>query len=323
MFPFDALSVVIAVAGCICASYADLKAGKVPNRIPWSMLVLSAGLAAFRHLSGEDFLGLYALNLILGFIIAIALWQIRAWSGGDAKVFWAVCALIPVHPGSGAYYSGYSFGMTVLFNLAMLLILKSYISALMLHIREKKTSELAKLVLRPLIYAFTSFMFSSAAANVSGIPEIAYSSLLIVFLLSYAERTYPKAFLPACALLLGAGYVFSGKIDLCGQKALISASFLASAYAASMKVPSSRLIPVSEARSGMSLSSDVKNERGDVIMRPRPWGLTDADMAALRGREKEFGGKISVGISFPLMPFMLAALLLSLYVDLFWLMFGR
>ncbi len=95
------LPVIIALG--IITSYQDIKIGKIKNR--WILYSLLFALIANMILIISSQIGwLDIRNLMINFGIAIivsfALWNINFWSAGDAKLFIAYSALIPV-----AYYA--------------------------------------------------------------------------------------------------------------------------------------------------------------------------------------------------------------------------
>mgnify|MGYP006279430201 CR=1 FL=1 len=87
-----------------CTSFLDIRENKIRNKyviagILAGILIHAAIvlLALFKgeHISLEYF-SAYGLNILLSFIIAVALWEFGMWSAGDAKLFIAYVFLVPM-----------------------------------------------------------------------------------------------------------------------------------------------------------------------------------------------------------------------------------
>lgn len=359
----ELFSVVVAVLGCLAGAVSDIRSGKVPNRLTGSMFALSLVLFFIRFFSGESGLPLiYAVNFFGGFLIGFVFWYMRAWSGGDAKMFWALCALMPAYPlplaglylGALPPYSGWFFCLSVLLDLALLLLLRFYIEAACKFFKEKRLKDLLGLSARPFLYLASSFLFASALAHLAGIPSLSYASLPLVLLLSLVERRSFKLFFSACVILSALGI---GLLDLHepaslakllpGQKTPAALAFLLSAYAVGSRVPLSRLIEIDDLRPGMALAEEIRFSDGKIVRRdadtslwgfvtrellarwdgnyvarPSPAGLSGEDIANLKKNDEGLYGLVKVGRSFKLMPYMFAALLASFFADFFRLIFG-
>jgi hypothetical protein len=135
-FFFDVASVSVALSGCILAVYFDLSKGRVPNKLTGLMLFISLLLSAARIMAGDaGFLLHYVAAICFGFLAGYFFWIIKAWSGGDSKMFWSVSALIPVYPEGlrtlfCSYVSTYStelFALTFLLNLVVVLVFRAAI----------------------------------------------------------------------------------------------------------------------------------------------------------------------------------------------------
>ena len=149
LFFFDVASVSVALAGCIIAAYFDLGKGRVPNKLTGLMLFISLLLAAGRIMSGDTAYMLhYVAAISFGFLAGYFFWIIKAWSGGDAKMFWAISALIPVYPAGlnilfHPYIPGYAnelFGITFLLNLLVVLVFRAAVKHLYHFMVKKKTT---------------------------------------------------------------------------------------------------------------------------------------------------------------------------------------
>lgn len=163
---FDIASVSLALAGCLIASYFDLKKGRVPNRLTGLLLASSVVLAADRIILGDTvYLANYFAGFAFGFLVGYLFWAIKAWSGGDAKMFWMLCALVPVYPDfmKGLFsevlppWAKTLFGLTILLNLLVLLVFR--VAVWRLHyFTTKKKHEKERIVLMP--YFAVAFIIS-------------------------------------------------------------------------------------------------------------------------------------------------------------------
>jgi hypothetical protein len=361
MYPFDNVALVVALIGCFLGLRSDLSCGKIPNRLTCAMLILSAAIAVMRIISGDSgFLALYLQNFVLGFLTGIVFWYIRAWSGGDAKMFWALCSLLPAYSQvlTGLptlplpWYSAQFFGATILFNLLILLVLKFFLAAVYLFFRQGRMRELLRIISSPFMYLLSSMLLGAGISRLTGIPILSYLSIPLILILSMVEKTKYLYFLALWLVFMAAGAFLSNVFDLqscitllATQKTLFAFAFLLSAYAVGSRIPFTRKISIKDLRKGMSLSEEIRMENGqilreevntslwntfvtwltdrtkhDYVARPRPIGLTEYDLGNIRKYENELGGFVEINTSFILMPFILTALILSLFGDFLWMM---
>ncbi|MFZ2455791.1 MAG: hypothetical protein WAX07_04890 [Candidatus Altiarchaeia archaeon] len=360
MYPlYDYAAVVVALAGCFIGLRSDQSTGKIPNKLTGSMLFVSAVLAFLRITSGDaSFLMLYLQNYILGFLTGIAFWYIRAWSGGDAKIFWALCSLLPAYPAALEqyiflpipWYSHQFFGLSILFNLLILLLIRFFLAAVYLFLLHGRAKELLRTITSPVIYLLASTLMGIGISRATGIAAASYLSIVFIYALSVAEQSSYKYFIVLWTVLIAAGifladiYSMSAFLSLLyEQKSLFIFAFLLSAYAAGSRIPFTRKVAIKDLRPGMSLGEEIyledgalkreevstsawnafvswarKKKKKEYIVRPRPAGLSEEDLGKLRTYEDKLGGFIDVNTSFILMPFICSALILSLYADLLW-----
>jgi len=358
-FDFAALSV--ALAGCYIGLRSDMGYGKIPNRLTFAMLFMSMVFAAMRINAGDSsFTVLYLSNFIIGFLIGIIFWYIRAWSGGDAKMFWAIMALLPAYPQSLKIlsvfplpgYADYFFGLMILFNLLILLLMKVFIAAVYMLGKQGRTKELTRTGISPFMYLLASTLIGIGISRATGIAAASYLSIFFVFALSVAEQSSYKHFLALWAVMTGAGVILADVFSLqafisllYAQKSLFIFAFLLSAYAVGSRIPITRKVAIKDLRLGMSIGEEIYQECGalkreevstsiwnsfvswvmkkkkhDYVVRPRPAGLSEEDLGKMRLYEYKLGGFVDVNTSFILMPFILGALLLSFIGDFLWLM---
>ena len=362
MYPlYDYAAVTVALAGCFIGLRSDQSSGKIPNKLSFGLLLVSGILAFLRITAGDSsFLGLYLQNFVLGFLTGIVFWYIRAWSGGDAKMFWALCSLLPAYPAvlkAHAFLAlpGYSyqfFGLSILFNLLILLLLRFFLAAVYLFLTQGRAKELLRTILSPFMYLLASTLIGIGISRVTGIAAASYLSIVFVFALSIVEQSSYKYFLALWAVLAAGGILLADVFSipaflslLYAQKALFIFAFLLSAYAVGTRIPLTRKVSIKDLRSGMSLGEEIylesgalkreevstsvwntfvswllKKKKHDYLVRPRPAGLSEEDLGKLRLNADALGGFVEVNMSFILMPFILGALMLSFAGDFLWLM---
>jgi Flp pilus assembly protein protease CpaA len=353
----DILSVLTALAGCFLALRSDLATGKIPNRLTNNMLVASFILMMLRVFSGDSsYVWPYLLNFAAGFVIGFVFWYVQAWSGGDAKIFWAIASLIPVYPPvleeilgmSQPYYSSYVFAITVLFNMGLLLLIRFLFMGIIKFLKEGKIMGAFRLTTSPMIYISSSSLIGTGLAAWAGIPALIYLSWPVIFLLSAVERSSYKKFLVSSALIAVLGFAalsLSSKQDyafgLLSNRQTLGIAFLLSAYAAGSRIPFTNKTAIKDLKKGMSVAEEVYVVNGslvreevnpsllysllsilkpkkDYIVRPAPAGLSEKDIDAIMRHEVDLEGFLRTNQSFLLMPYITAALLLSLYADFLW-----
>lgn len=166
---FDVASVSLALAGCIIASYFDLKTGRVPNRLTGLLLAAAVVLAADRIILGDTvYVANFFAGFAFGFLVGYSFWAVGAWSGGDAKMFWVLCSLVPVYPDfmKGVFnevlppYAKTLFGLTILLNLLVILIFRAAFWRLY-YFTTKRRHERERVILMPyFVVAFIVSLFS-------------------------------------------------------------------------------------------------------------------------------------------------------------------
>ena len=358
---YDYAAIAVALAGCLLGTRCDLSTGKIPNKLTGAMLAASALISFLRVYDGDaSFPSLYLMNFFLGFIIGFGFWLIRAWSGGDAKIFWAICSLLPGYSGVLRQYAflplpGYSehfLGISLLFNLLILLIVRFFLSAVYLYIGKGRIKDLARTISSPIMYILASMLLGIGIARASGIESASYLSIVFVLLLGLAERYSYVLFVSLWAALSLAGLVLSNAsgvsallLLLYGKRQIFLFTFLLSAYTVGSRIPQTRRVALKDLRPGMSISEEIyleggvlkreevspsiwnafvswilKKEKRVYLVRPGPAGLSGKDLARLRLNSDALGGSVQVNRSFILMPFLTGALIISFFGDFLWIM---
>jgi len=113
-------------------AFAQVRFGRISNRILviWvSVSVLLTLLAVLYHWLGGDFLGLrmvqetegvsyllaMGINVVLSFLLGVALWLLGQWAAGDAKMFAALSVGLPLSAYANNYISWFP-SFVLLFN---------------------------------------------------------------------------------------------------------------------------------------------------------------------------------------------------------------
>jgi len=390
------IAISTAVIGCAAASVTDLKTKLIPNKIPFVMLGLSVPLALLRfYFIGQDFVILWILNFTCAFVLAILLWNMRAWAGGDAKMFWAVIALIPVYPETlidtgmnlstilashFSYnispgmtvtpqllppYMSLTFMVTFFLNFGILLLTKFLFAAMFKAVHERKLLVFLRLILTPFLFVFSAVAFAAGLAAAANTGFLVYSAIIVILILSgLGKNNYLYSFILAFILLF-AGLVMCNVSDIESfiaftktRISIIFFVFLISAYSVGKMSERTRNIKIDKLEEGMSLAEKIYLKKGEMIREkgsigmketlklwikkakntgegfkpektneeieivafPAPMGLLNEDIERLKRYKTKLNNKIKIHIGVELMPFMLLALLISLFIgDLMWL----
>jgi len=94
------ITVIIAIAACIYASYSDLKRGIIPNKLTFPLIAIGIVLNGIYAFMIGEFLFILVCVVVTGVIFGLGylFWKMGAWAGGDVKLFTALAALIPFNP---------------------------------------------------------------------------------------------------------------------------------------------------------------------------------------------------------------------------------
>lgn len=391
------IAISAAIIGCAAATITDLRTKIIPNKIPLAMLVLSVPIALLRlYFIGFEFIILWILNFAGAFVIAYLLWNMRAWAGGDAKMFWAVIALIPVYPevlidlgvnlseilaDSFTYsvsqnitvtpqllppYLHLTFIATFFLNFGMILLTKFLFAAMFKAARERKLLVFLRLIVTPLLFVFSAVSFASGLAITSGIQQFIYLSIVFILVLSWIGKNNYLYSFALGIILLSAGLVMCNVTNIDSFAAftktkitIIFFVFLLSAYAVGTRDELIAEVEIDKLKEGMPLAERIylenrkitrksgslgiketlkswikkgknirkaidelkgKTKKARIIAAPAPMGLVSKDIEILKKYKNELDNSVKIHIAVELMPFMLLALLISLFVgDLMWL----
>lgn len=92
----DYILTALGLAGLLAASYTDIKTKEVPDWLNYSLILSGLGLRLIYSFSTFDFsyllYGIY--GFLLFFIIAIAMFYLGQWGGGDSKMIMGLGAIM-------------------------------------------------------------------------------------------------------------------------------------------------------------------------------------------------------------------------------------
>ncbi|MFQ5406231.1 MAG: prepilin peptidase [Candidatus Micrarchaeia archaeon] len=193
VFEFKALFEPVLVALCIAlgvlTSREDLKKGVISNRVVFSFIAFAA-IAHFPLVFEDSFSHAYLFAVFENFLIAllagIVLWELKVFSAGDAKLFAAFAALVPL----SFYQSGFlpffpSFALLVntfvpatVFFMVYLLWKTDYAEKKQVFARSFKAVELIQVFLMALwiswifqaFYAFSPVAFAGGGLGLVALP---------------------------------------------------------------------------------------------------------------------------------------------------------
>jgi len=93
-------AIVVSLLGLLAATYTDLKARIVPNKLNYGLAITGLLIFAIQSILVSDPTPLiYSIfGLIYGFVFGWILWKIGVFAGGDVKLFMGLGALNPLTP---------------------------------------------------------------------------------------------------------------------------------------------------------------------------------------------------------------------------------
>jgi len=216
MIPFVYIAIILSVIGLLAATYTDLKARIVPNKLNYALALAGLIIFGLQSITESSLLPFtYSLiGLCTGFLFAWVLWKMGVFAGGDVKLFMALGALNPFTPAliKSANLTNSSIPLfpITLFIYSLIAFLP-YGLAVVLY-RLNKNREMLKQILKEMkqkiILALHAAIFASAiyALLITLAPTYAWTTLPI--LLVWGLFKDKKIFLTAI------GIIASGVINL-------------------------------------------------------------------------------------------------------------
>lgn len=122
----DAIFLLFAAAYCAAACILDLKNRILPDWLTYGGIAAGLVLAGLNGIvSGNAFIIQYAGMLAIGLALGYLLFRLGVWAGGDAKLFWAFCALLGAAGRTEALLPVVLFAASALLFLAATLLLNA------------------------------------------------------------------------------------------------------------------------------------------------------------------------------------------------------
>jgi len=173
----------------IITSYEDIRFGKIRNIFTYGFfalaIIMNVFMFVFYSIIGVQINYFYFLNLLINILIAIiiafAFWWIKIWSAGDAKLFIAFSALLPL-----TFYSNnpvkYFPSFIILINTFVPLFLLNLIGVFASSFKTIKHIQIKEII--PIILIIFGFSwFSSSILGFFGLPSNYITNIVLIYLL--------------------------------------------------------------------------------------------------------------------------------------------
>lgn len=215
MEPLFSIQVFVAVFGSLLAAVWDMRTGRVPNRLSFSMMALGFILCLLNF--DLSYFLIWSANFGAAFLLAYVLWRFGAWAGGDAKLFWGVVSLVPSYPLSSSF-SSLSSVFNILLWLATLLLIRFSVRSIRVFVRTRDLKKLAYLASKPVLVTLAVVLFISAVSNNFSALSLGSKSFFFIFLFTSYRigRANDKKETIKLTPYISAAFVLSLFFDLVG-----------------------------------------------------------------------------------------------------------
>lgn len=215
MFYAIYIAIIISIAGLIAATYTDLKARIVPNKLNYGLAAAGILLFAAQSIAEASPLPLaYAvIGLSAGFIFGWIMWKAGVFAGGDVKLFMGLGALNAFTPSlinSGPFAQANTpiFPITLfIYSLVAFLPYGLFVLIYRMSTRKKTREEIIK-EMKPAVMLAANASFFAAGAyvvlnylNIGGITAT-IAIIALLFLWGYFGKN--KTIVTIIAVILGA-----------------------------------------------------------------------------------------------------------------------
>lgn len=334
----------------LLTSYEDVKEGKIRNKwiITALIYVLLAYVAivAFFLIKGMAINYRYFLDVGINVVIALAVgfagWWANLWSSGDAKLFLAYSALVPLAMYSN-FYVQYFPSFVLLVNTFIPFF--SYTSAKVLFTSLRRKKELLKDIKLKEIYPLAinliwimwlpKLIFSALGVSLGFFFNFVIILTLMMTLRKFFKKRFFAVSIVLCALRLIFDYSYVMTMQFVQETGLFLVIFIGIIYFIP-KLGSKLFInqvKIGDLKSGMILAESIykigaryekasavakktnKKANTKIIIASSVEGLTIADIKKIQKlrREKKLGfSEIMVQQTLPFAPFMFGGVLLTL-----------
>lgn len=172
----------------IVTSYEDIKFGKIRNK--WIILALIYSIAANIALFSlkyydADYLAKLLINSLLSLAVCFLIWHLNLWTAGDAKLFFAFTALMPIYE-PYSYFFFISFLSNAFIPISIVLFMHILLKT---TAKEKlfyfKKAFSAKAVFKIILFIFGFLWVISSVFGFIGLRSNILLSLFAVFSVHY------------------------------------------------------------------------------------------------------------------------------------------
>lgn len=336
----------------LLTSYEDIKKGKIRNKWIVAALIYAllayVAIIAFFLIKGMAINYTYFLevsvNVIIALVVGFVGWWANLWSSGDAKLFLAYSALVPLTMYSN-FYIQYFPSFVLLINTFVPFFFYASVKTLFISLREKKEffKDIKLKEIYPLAFNLIWVMW---------LPRLIFSALnislgfflnfvIIITLMITLRKLFKKGFfvmsIALCALRLIFDYSYVTSMQFVWETGLFLITFIGIIYF----IPrlASRLfiskVKIGGLKPGMILAESIykkgtkyekataekaekmktKIKKAKMLVGPSVEGLTIEDVKKiqkLRREKKLLFNEIMVQQTLPFAPFMFGGVLLTL-----------
>jgi prepilin signal peptidase PulO-like enzyme (type II secretory pathway) len=185
-------------------SFTDIREGKIRNKHVFPFILLGI----LRMLVLDTYGGRGLVNTGIALAAGFGLWHLNLWSAGDAKLFVALAALVPLNELTMQFNNIYGFpSFMVLVNTFVPMFALMLFRLLFLTPLAMKTMLLRR-VLKPVqvvsvgLALFVFIWLGRVLLNALGLPQVFIVNLLIMFAcIEVIDRVAPKSALPVYVAL--------------------------------------------------------------------------------------------------------------------------
>lgn len=210
------LSAVMLMEIVFC-SVSDVRKGTIPNRvIILGLLGALAGETAYFTFNGSGRLGMFAVWIVLSAMVSLALYSLRIWAGGDAKLYILLSLLIPAEylQKNAAVSTAWVF--VLIFSIAFVYLIGETI-VLLAHREQRYRMSLTGFSIRtvfPYMVAVTTFqvIMQLIFRNWYAENQAAFLVLNVLFVLALGKIPYVKCKIAVivCTIVSICAVVYSG-----------------------------------------------------------------------------------------------------------------
>ncbi|MBN2013751.1 MAG: hypothetical protein JW778_01085 [Candidatus Altiarchaeota archaeon] len=319
-FPF------ILVFGSI-TSYEDIRCGKIRNKyillaFIFAVLMNSLMFSGFieNHSLSQDYYPALLINVIIAFLVSYSLWTFKMWTAGDAKLFSAYAALIPLTTyrlGYVEYFPSFTILGNTFIPLFFLLLLTLPFS-IKEKIQPRKVFDLKTLAGR-ILFLFGFLWFFDGLFSFMGMQLTFLTYLLLFMAIPEAFRktkfiTLTQASILFSVLRLLFDYDTVLTMDFLRFFASLIFVFMVVMFLISLSrlIKTTTSIRIDELKPCMMLAEDIKSENKVIINLGRGVTQKEIDLINRLYKEKKLeSDHVRIQQTLPFAPFLFFGVLLT------------